>query len=261
MADEYIHGRDPSEVARLEEQADFIGGTLLDGVAPPAGASRALDLGCGVGAMTRRLVKRGAVAPIAVDRSRVQLAAARRLGGGRWVLADGGALPFADARFDLVYSSWLLEHVPDPLAIVREVRRVLAPGGAFWAAEVENASFVVHPRSEPLDRAWAALNEAQLALHGDPYVGRKLSGLLFDAGFRDVHVFPVTQHGHAGRPDAFRALVHEFVEILRSAKGNVVARGFEAALYDRAVADLAALPGVAGGTFTYTFLRARAVKS
>jgi ubiquinone/menaquinone biosynthesis C-methylase UbiE len=261
MADEYIHGRDPSEVARLEEQADFIGGTLLERVDVPTAPGRVLDLGCGVGAMTRQLVKRGAVAPFAVDRSRVQLAAARRSGGGAWVLADGGALPFPDARFDLVYSSWLLEHVPEPLGVLREVHRVLAPRGAFWAAEVENASFLVHPRSEALERTWSAFNEAQLALHGDPYVGRKMSGLLFEAGFRDVFVFPVTQHGHAGQPGPFRAFVHEFVGILESAKANVVARGFDAATYERAIAELDALPGVPGGTFTYTFLRARAVKS
>ncbi|HVO31018.1 MAG TPA: methyltransferase domain-containing protein [bacterium] len=264
MPDAYIHGRDPEETRRLEEQARFVGGLLLDRVVVPRDADRVLDLGCGVGAMTRLLLERGAVHPVGVDRALVQAREAKRLtakGAATFAVADGTHLPFADGAFDLVYTSWFFEHVPDPTAILREAYRVLASGGTVWAGEVENSTFLVHPRSEALERTWAAFCAQQLALAGDPFIGRKMVGLLLDAGFERVDAWPVTFHVHGGRPDEMRAVVHEFVEILKSGRDAVTgAKRVDAATYDRAIADLAALPATRGATFTYTFIRAHAMK-
>ena len=215
--------------------------------------------------MTRRLIERGAAHPFAVDRSHMQARSAKTLtlpGAASFAVADGTHLPFRDDSFDLVYTSWLLEHVPDVLGVLREALRVLAPGGCLWAAEVENSSFLVWPRSEALDAAWNAFNEAQLALHGDPFIGRKLFQLVKQAGFHQADVFPHAAHTHAGRPEMFAGMVREFVEILHSARENVVekTRLLDGATYDRGVDYLTKLPSVQGATFTYTFVRCFATK-
>ena len=86
--------------------------------------------------------------------------------------------------------------------------------------------------------------------------------LLLDAGFGEIDVWPHTFHGHAGRPRLLALVVKEFVEILRSGRENVVGRRLAAAsTYDAAIRDLASLPEKRGGSFTYTFLRARARKA
>lgn len=262
--DDYIHGRDPRETERLQEQASFIGNVLLDRVEVPHEPQSVLDLGCGVGAMTKLLVERGAVHPIAVDRSSWQVQEAQRVmprGAAAFAVAAGEALPFADGRFELVYTSWLFEHVKDVPAALREIRRVLVPGGVLWSAEVENASFLAWPGSEALTRTWEAFNESQRALGGDPFVGRKMHGYLKEAGFL-ADVLPVTFHGHGSKPDQFRSVIREFVEILKSGRTQVVetTRKLDGETYDRAIADLAGLPDVPGATFTYTFLRSCATK-
>lgn len=262
--DPYIHGRAPTETARLEAQAAFIGATLLDRVEVPTDPDRVLDLGCGVGAMTRRLLEKGAAHPVGIDRAPVQVAEARRLtarGAASFAVAEGGALPFRDGAFDLVFSSWFFEHVPDPPAILREAHRVLAPGGSLWAAEVESASFLAFPSSAELDRTWRAFCDQQLAFRGDPFIGRRMYGLLAEAGFDHADAWPVTLHVHNGRPDDMRAAIDEFVGILESAREAMVGSGrIDAATCERGIADLAALPRNPAASFTYTFMRCRAVK-
>jgi SAM-dependent methyltransferase len=265
MLDAYIHGRDPGETSRLEEQAAFISDVLLDRVVVPSGPGRVLDLGCGVGAMTRRLIERGAARPVGVDLSVAQAREARRLtpaAEATFLAADGAALPFPDAAFDLVYTSWFFEHVPRVRAALSEALRVLAPGGSLWAAEVENSSLVVWPPSPALEESWRAFNQAQIDCQGDPFIGRKFFSLLEGAGFVEVDVWPHTFHAHAGRPRYFTLVVKEFEGILRSGRASVVERRLATpSTYDRAIHDLASLPEKSGGTFTYTFLRARGRKA
>jgi SAM-dependent methyltransferase len=84
--------------------------------------ARVLDLGCGAGHSYDRLAPRESVG--------VDLDAGALAGQAREThVADMRALPFADASFGAVLSVQSLEHVPDGAAVLREVRRVLAPGG------------------------------------------------------------------------------------------------------------------------------------
>lgn len=90
----------------------------------PAGA-RLLELGAGDGWQARTLQASGfAVSAIDIDNGRADT-------GTHFPVAryDGRVLPFADASFDVVYSSNVLEHIPDFAGMQRELARVLRPGG------------------------------------------------------------------------------------------------------------------------------------
>ena len=98
-------------------------------------ASRILDLGCGPGWYLDALTRSGAVA-IGVDRDLLEmLDGPHQEAPGEhsptMALGDGTSLPFPDATFDGVVCSNLLEHTPTPGAVLREIARVLRPGG--WA--------------------------------------------------------------------------------------------------------------------------------
>jgi ubiquinone/menaquinone biosynthesis C-methylase UbiE len=57
-------------------------------------------------------------------------------------VTDGVTLPFADATFDLAYSDWTMEHVEHPVAMLREIRRVLKPQGSFFFRTTNRTHYV-----------------------------------------------------------------------------------------------------------------------
>jgi ubiquinone/menaquinone biosynthesis C-methylase UbiE len=94
---------------------------------------RVLDVGCGAGALVRELAERlpNVLDLIGVDPSErmLQEAAAASEGGARFVCAHIERLPFADARFDLIVSTALLDHSGDQAPGLAEAARVLASPG------------------------------------------------------------------------------------------------------------------------------------
>lgn len=98
---------------------------------------RVLEIGAGAAQCSRWLAAQGAF-PVALDLSHRQLQHALRIAGGTvdgtvdLVEADAGALPFRDDSFDLACSAYgALPFVAEPVQVLREVRRVLRPGGRF----------------------------------------------------------------------------------------------------------------------------------
>jgi phosphoethanolamine N-methyltransferase len=104
---------------------------IMDGI--DLAGQRVLDIGCGIGGLDQLLVQLGAGHVTAVDVAAPLIGLARRrVGDSRIafeVVEPEQPLPFADASFDVVFTkdAWL--HVIDKRALLREVRRVLKPGG------------------------------------------------------------------------------------------------------------------------------------
>lgn len=119
---ERIYG---AQVAFDEKGNDF---SKIAGLWTERGPGAVLDIGCGAGSVTAELARRGHVVhgidilPAAVDRAR-----------GRGLLARTHdvqqGLPYDDHAMDAVVALDILEHVLDPLALLREIHRVLRPGG------------------------------------------------------------------------------------------------------------------------------------
>lgn len=121
---------DPQTYARNGAFVPALAGGVLEWLAAQPG-EHILDLGCGDGQLTARLAQSGAQTQ-GVDASAQMVAAAR----ARGVVADQASaetLPYADASFDAVFSNAALHWVRDQNAMLREVYRVLRPGGRFVA--------------------------------------------------------------------------------------------------------------------------------
>ncbi|HYM53904.1 MAG TPA: class I SAM-dependent methyltransferase [Solirubrobacteraceae bacterium] len=152
---------------------------LVGAVAPGAG-DRVLDVATGTGMVAAELLARADCTVIGIDQSPDMLAAARARfagaggpGGSRVELVEGQAeaLPFADESFDALTFTYLLRYVDDPAATMRELARVVRPGGRVGSLE-----FGVPPW--PLARgAWRLYTAVGL-----PALGRVASREWFEVG-------------------------------------------------------------------------------
>jgi ubiquinone/menaquinone biosynthesis C-methylase UbiE len=154
---------------------------------------RVLDVACGTGVVTRAAAELvgpgGAVAGLDVNPA--MLAVARSVPWSaeiEWHEADAESLPLADASFDVVVSSLGLQFVPDRAAALREMRRVLVPGGRLAIATVGPTPPLFAILEQALARyvkpEAAGFMAAVFSLH-DP---DELEQLASGAGFRDVEV-------------------------------------------------------------------------
>ncbi|MBV8598557.1 MAG: class I SAM-dependent methyltransferase [Actinobacteria bacterium] len=98
---------------------------------------RVLDVATGTGAVARELVRQKGCRVVGVDQSPGMLAEARRRLNGRVELVEASAesLPFADGEFDALTFTYLLRYVADPAATLRELSRVVKPGGTIAGLE------------------------------------------------------------------------------------------------------------------------------
>lgn len=154
--------------------SDPLAEQFVDLVGVHAG-QRALDVGCGPGALTARLVDRlGAGAVAAVDPSAPFVAAARaRFPAVDVRSAAAEALPFADDTFDVALAQLVVHFMTDPVAGLREIARVTRPGGAVAASVWDHAG-----GGGPLATFWRAVTEIDPDAHDE-------SGL---AGAREGHL-------------------------------------------------------------------------
>lgn len=241
---DYIHGYTDAEAERLVAQAEFLAPWVFDGL-DFSGLRRLLEVGVGVGAETRLLRARWpGLHVVGLDISAAQLQHARRVLGAdlaagtvELMRASATALPLVSASADGCFVCWLLEHVPDPVAVLRECGRVVAPGGSIFVTEVYNASFSIEPRQPALDHYFALLSEAQRRAGGHPNIGAALGLYAARAGLEVVRHHFVGVIGDARDRSARTALLRYFRTLLESVEPQLRANGL---VNEQQLADVAA---------------------
>jgi demethylmenaquinone methyltransferase / 2-methoxy-6-polyprenyl-1,4-benzoquinol methylase len=109
--------------------------------------ARVLDVATGTGLVARSLVRRYGCSVVGLDQSAEMLGRARALVGTSVELVQGQAeqLPFEDGSFDALTFTYLLRYVDDPAATMRELARVVRPGGRIAMLEFYVPAGIWHP--------------------------------------------------------------------------------------------------------------------
>ncbi|NYT05500.1 MAG: methyltransferase domain-containing protein [Methanomicrobiales archaeon] len=258
----YIHGYSERERSRLADQASALEAILHGGTAYPP-ESRVLEAGCGVGAQTVPLARRSpgaAIVSVDVDRGSLAEARERTAREGMqpvtFLQGDICRLPFPDASFDHVFVCFVLEHLADPERALRELRRVLAPGGSITAIEGDHGSALYFPPGNAARNNIGCLISLQAQAGGDACIGRRLYPLLVRAGFSGVSVSPRPVYADHSRPELVAGFTRAtFIAMVAAVKDRALAAGRPPAAWEQGMAELERTAGPEG-TFLYTFFRA-----
>jgi SAM-dependent methyltransferase len=190
MPDVYTHGHHDSVLRShrwrtAENSAAYLLPRLTAG-------QTLLDVGCGPGTITLDLARH--VAPgevVGIDASETVIAEARDaatrveppVGNVRFATGDVYALDWPPESLDVVHAHQVLQHLSDPVAALREMRRVLRTGGTLAVRDSDYGAFVWWPDDPLLDR-WNALYHAVTARNSaEADAGRHLLSWVRTAGF------------------------------------------------------------------------------
>lgn len=192
MSDQYLHGHHESVLrSHTWRTAENSAAYLLPHLQPGA---ELLDIGCGPATITidlARLVAPGRVVGLEQTEEIIEIARANAADAGApatltFASGDAYELPFADGSFDVVHAHQVLQHLSDPVAALREMRRVCRPGGLVAVRESDYGAMTYFPDLQGIGEWKQAYRDTAYAGGYFPDAGRMLKSWALEVGFADV---------------------------------------------------------------------------
>lgn len=264
---DYVHGYTEPESQRLAEQSVALEEILHHDVKFPLGA-KVLEAGCGVGAQTAIMARRSPGARFSsLDMSPMSLAKAKErivsLGLENVEFFQGNIYqpPFEPESFDAIFLCFVLEHLPDPVGGLRQLLKVLKPGGKIITIEGDHESTIFHPHSELAWRTIRCLIALQAATGADSLIGRRLYGLMDEAGIDRVQVTPCPVYVDYSRPELIKGFTYQtYIAMVESVREEALDKGLMTKEeWEQGIADLERTTKP-DGSFFYTFFKGVGVK-
>ena len=268
MVRSYVHGYNPKENRRLQDQANTLVELLHSDTFYPAG-SRVLEAGCGVGAQTVTLARNSPDAiflsiDISADSIRQAKKAVTHAGFSNVAFrqADIFNLNFKPQSFDHIFVCHVLEHLSGPEKALAILKTLLRTGGTITVIEGDHGSAYFYPRSEAALSAIQCQVELQRRAGGNALIGRELYPLLKEAGFNDIHVYPRMVYVDSSKPELVKGFTQNtFTAMIEGIRDAALEAGIvDQNLFDKGIQDLYRTTQ-ADGVFCYTFFKAVADKN
>jgi len=198
----YIHGYNSKEQERLIYQNSFLSQFIYKRI-DLSGINALLEVGCGVGAQMQYVFNQYSEINITgVDISKAQIEQARINLASHGIAADKYELIVADVMDGLVLDNpcdglmlvWVLEHVADPLSLLRNATKNLKPHSNVFITEVFDSSFYIYPPCPKMQEFWENSKLLKTRISGDADVGVRLFDVLDNAGLKNIKVEPFIVH-------------------------------------------------------------------
>lgn len=192
QVDTYTHGHKSFSAHMAQRTAEEHAWFFLPYLKP---GMRMLDGGCGPGTITiglGRAIRPGEAIGIDIAPSEIEKSLSNAQKDGttnvRFQVASIYEIPFPDRSFDAVFSHTVLEHVREPDRGLKEMHRVLKPGGVIGLRGTIMRSHVWYPEASVVTETYDIYTRMWLHNHGHPNYGLEQADGLRKAGFVDIKV-------------------------------------------------------------------------
>lgn len=217
----YLHGTSESEQERLSLLNRLMNEAALREL-KLQGGERIVDFGCGLGQLSLAMALKAGTRLVGIERSAEQLAKAPR--HELLDLREGSAEepPLReDEQFDIAHARFVLEHVPDPLAVVKQMVR---HARRIVLQDDDHDVLRLYPEPPGFMAVWRAYERSYDRLGCDPYIGRRLVSLLHEAGAKPLRSTWIYFGACAGEEN-FPAFVENLAGVVASARDQMLSAG------------------------------------
>ncbi len=234
----YIHGTTKEEQGRLKLLNSLTNASFIDflGKSPRDNLNnkRIVDFGCGTGDLVAEIAEmypKAKITGIEISKAQFEAAVETNQKNPNVTLINGDVMKSglkditSDISFDIIYCRYLLEHVPDPVNVVKEMLSVTKPNGAIKAQENDLANVFYYPEFEGLDKLHNEFCAMQIDHGGDPFIGRKLFDIFKRAGAKNITLTYEPEIYTEDDPERYRAWLTNSLNIYQGAKAGIVKRG------------------------------------
>ena len=266
--DKYVHGYSEYEANRLNAQADSLA-DLLHGDSIWDEGSLILEAGCGIGAQTKIIAPKNRESKfVSIDISPESLTQAKKVADSKNIdnvvfqEADIFDLPFGNQYFDHIFLSYVLEHIPNPIKALNNLKRVLKKNGTITLIEGDHGSAYFHPDSELANKAIQCQVKLQKENGGDANIGRRLFPLLEEARFENIRVSARQVYVDDSNPEWVEGFTRNtFTAMIKGISEEAISRDLIGRTeFEQGIRDLYKT-AEGGGTFCYTFFKGIGTKN
>lgn len=193
---------------------------------------RVLDCGCGSGSITLGLaeaVSQGEVVGIDIGEAPIkyarEVAKEKGVSNAIFEVASVYEIPFEDESFEAVLSNKVLEHLQDPADGLKEMYRVLKPGGVIGISDNDVDGILMAPKDDPIQDMFNLWFRVWEYNGGNPRIGKHLRGMLHEAGFKHVQGMSRTRFG--GTEDEIALVGNQFaIGVISNALDTAIKLGW-----------------------------------